>query len=85
MPGRTTGGLEELWINGEQAVAHGGDSLGGFAAHMVLLPQHRTGFFLVYNVAVDEFRENLVTAIFDRYYPDQGIEPSFVELDRDDL
>jgi hypothetical protein len=86
MPGRTTGGLEELWINGERAVAHGGDSLGGFGAQMVLLPERDTGFFLVYNVdTADEFRENVVAAIFDRYYPDTAAEPSFVDLTSDEL
>ena len=85
MPGRTTGGLEELWIKGEQAVAHGGDSLGGFAAHMVLLPEHRTGYFIVYNAAVDEFRENVIAAIFDRYFPGNQPEPEFVDLDSDEL
>jgi CubicO group peptidase (beta-lactamase class C family) len=85
MPGRTTGGLEELWINGEQAVAHGGDTLGGFSAQMVLLPARRTGFFLVYNVYSDEFRTDVVDAVFDEFYPDQSPSPAFVELERDEL
>jgi CubicO group peptidase (beta-lactamase class C family) len=84
VPGRTTGGLEELWINGEKAVGHGGDTLSS-AAQMILLPEHRTGFFLAYNVAVDEFRENVMRAIFDRYYPDRPSEPRFVELDQEAL
>jgi len=85
MPGRTTGGLEEMWINGEQAVGHGGDSLGGFAAQMVLLAERRTGYFLVYNVESDEFRTNFVDAVFDEFYPDQAPATDFVELDSDEL
>jgi CubicO group peptidase (beta-lactamase class C family) len=84
MPGRTTGGLEELWINGEQAVGHGGDTLSS-AAQMILLPAQHTGFFLAYNTAVDEFRENVMRAILDRYYPGHRPEPAFVSLDRDQL
>jgi CubicO group peptidase (beta-lactamase class C family) len=84
VPGRTTGGLEELWINGEKAVGHGGDTLSS-AAQMILLPERRTGFFLVYNAAVDEFRENVMREILDRYYPDRSSEPSFIKLDRDAL
>jgi CubicO group peptidase (beta-lactamase class C family) len=84
MPGRTTGGLEELWINGEQAVAHGGDTLSS-AAQMILLPEQHTGFFLAYNAAVDEFRENVMRAILDRYYPDRSAATSFISLDRDTL
>jgi CubicO group peptidase (beta-lactamase class C family) len=84
MSGRTTGGLEELWINGEQAVAHGGDTLSS-AAQMILLPEQHTGFFLAYNAAVDEFRENVMRAILDRYYPGRSTEAAFVRLDRDEL
>jgi CubicO group peptidase (beta-lactamase class C family) len=85
MPGRTTGGLEEMWINGEQAVGHGGDSLAGFAAEMVLLPERDTGIFVAYNVASDEFRTTVVDAIFDEFYPDETPEPTFVDLDADGL
>jgi CubicO group peptidase (beta-lactamase class C family) len=85
MPGRTTGGLEELWINGEQAVAHGGDTVGGFSAQMVLLPERRTGFFLAYNVYSDEFRADFVDAVFNEFYPDRSLSPTFVKLDRDEL
>jgi CubicO group peptidase (beta-lactamase class C family) len=84
VPGRTTGGLEELWINGEQAVGHGGDTLSS-AAQMILLPEQRTGVFLVYNVAVDEFRENVMREILDRYYPDRRPDPSFIKLSPDEL
>lgn len=85
MPGRTTGGLEEMWINGEQTVGHGGDSLGGFAAQMVLLPEHHTGLFVVSNVASDEFRTRVVDAIFNEFYPDRAPQPTFVDLDNDEL
>ena len=81
VPGRTGGGLEELWWNGEQAVGHGGDTLSS-AAQMILLPEQHTGYFLVYNAAVDEFRENVMRAILDRYYPGRPAEPAFVSLDR---
>jgi CubicO group peptidase (beta-lactamase class C family) len=84
VPGRTGGGLEELWINGEKAVGHGGDTLGS-AAQMILLPGQHTGFFLAYNAAVDEFRENVMRAILDRYYPGHRSETAFVGLDRDEL
>ena len=85
MPGRTTGGLEELWINGEQAVGHGGDTIGGFSAQLVLLPERRSGFFLVSNVYSDEFRSRVVDAIFDEFYPDRSPSPAFVRLGHDQL
>lgn len=85
MPGRTTGGLEEMWINGEQAIGHGGDSLAGFAAQMVLLPERDTGIFLAYNVESDEFRTTVIDAIFDEFYPDETPEPTFIDLDADEL
>lgn len=85
MPGSTTGGLEEMRINGERAVGHAGDSLAEFAAQMVLLPEHDTGMFVVYNVYSDEFRTNVIDAIFDEFYPDETADPAFVELDDDEL
>jgi hypothetical protein len=78
VPGRTTGGLEELFINGERAVAHGGDIF-SYSSQMVLLlllPDHATGFFVVYNTFDDQLRDDLITSIFDRYYPDASAEPS---------
>lgn len=85
MPGRTTAGLEERWINGERAVTHGGDTF-GYAAQLVLLPQRDTGYFLVTNVESDEFRERWIDAIFDRYYPDPAASPTpDYELARDEL
>ena len=85
MPGRTTGGLEEMWINGERAVGHGGDSLAGFAAQMVLLPEHDTGIFVVHNVASDEFRTSVIDAVVGELYPDQTAAPTFVDLDAGEL
>ncbi len=84
VPGRTTGGLEELFINGERAVAHGGDIF-SYSAQMVLLPDHATGFFVVYNAFDDQLRDDLITSIFDRYYPDTSAEPSQFVLSETEL
>jgi CubicO group peptidase (beta-lactamase class C family) len=73
MPGMTYG-FKERFINGRRVIGHGGD-IHTFASQMILLPEEDLGFFVAYNRFDDAFREQLISAFFDHYYPDQGQEP----------
>jgi hypothetical protein len=42
---------------------------------MVLIPDEDLGFFVAYNRFDDAFREQLISAFFDHYYPAQGEDP----------
>jgi CubicO group peptidase (beta-lactamase class C family) len=73
MPGMTYG-FKERFINGLRVIGHGGD-IHTFAGQMVLIPEEDLGFFVVYNRFDDAFREQLISAFFDHYYPAQGEGP----------
>jgi CubicO group peptidase (beta-lactamase class C family) len=73
MPGMAYG-FKERFINGLRVIGHGGD-IHTFAGQMILIPEEDLGFFLVYNRFDDAFREQLVSAFFDHYYPVQGEGP----------
>jgi CubicO group peptidase (beta-lactamase class C family) len=73
MPGMTYG-FKERFINGLRVIGHGGD-IQTFSSQMVLIPEEDLGFFVVYNRFDDAFREQLITAFFDHYYPAQGTSP----------
>lgn len=73
MPGMTYG-FKERFINGRRVTGHGGD-IHTFASQMILLPEEDLGFFVAYNRFDDAFREQLISAFFDHYYPDQGQDP----------
>jgi len=73
LPGMTYG-FKERTINGLRVIGHGGD-IHTFASQMVLIPEEDLGFFVVYNRYDDAFREQLISAFFDHYYPAQGEGP----------
>jgi CubicO group peptidase (beta-lactamase class C family) len=73
LPGMTYG-FKERTINGLRVIGHGGD-IHTFASQMVLIPEEDLGFFVVYNRFDDAFREQLISAFFDHYYPAQGQGP----------
>ena len=73
MPGMTYG-FKERFINGLRVIGHGGD-IHTFSSQMVLIPEEDLGFFVVYNRYDDAFREQLISAFFDHYYPAQGKDP----------
>jgi len=73
MPGMTYG-FKERTINGLQVIGHGGD-IQTFASQLILIPEQDLGFFVVYNRYDDAFREQLISAFFDHYYPAQGDTP----------
>lgn len=79
-------GFKERYINGWRVIGHGGD-LHNFASQMILIPERNEGFFVVYNSFSDAFREDLISAIFDRYYPAQQDEASSptITLSQEDL
>jgi CubicO group peptidase (beta-lactamase class C family) len=85
MPGMTYG-FKERFVNGLRVIGHGGD-IHTFAGQMVLIPQEDLGFFVVYNRYDDAFREQLISAFFDHYYPAQGQdpEPQAVEMSPEHL
>ena len=74
MPGMAFG-FKERTINGLRVIGHGGD-IHTFASQMVLIPEQDLGFFVVYNRFDDTFREQLISAFFDHYYPAQGDTPA---------
>jgi hypothetical protein len=73
MPGMTYG-FKERSINGLRVIGHGGD-VQTFASQLVLVPEEDLGFFVAYNRFDDAFREQLISAFFDRYYPAAGEDP----------
>jgi CubicO group peptidase (beta-lactamase class C family) len=85
MPGMTYG-FKERFINGMRAIGHGGD-IHTFASQMILIPKEDLGFFVVYNRYDDAFREQLISAFFDHYYPaqDMGPAPQAIEMPSENL
>jgi hypothetical protein len=78
--------FQERFINGERVLAHGGDELSAWSAQLVLVPDHNLGFFVATNTFDDQFREDLIAAIFDRYFPPEADdEPAFVDLEPSEL
>jgi len=64
-------GFWERFQNGERALWHDGDGA-GFASLLYLLPEHDTGFFLVFNgKGGNAARGAILKALLDRYFPDQ--------------
>ena len=74
MPGMTYG-FKERTINGLRVIGHGGD-IHTFSSQMVLIPEEDLGFFVVYDRFDDPFREQLISAFFDHYYPAPGEDPT---------
>ena len=74
MPGMTFG-FKERFINGLRVIGHGGD-IQTFASQLILIPEEDLGFFVAYNRYDDAFREQLISAFFDKYYPAQGKVPA---------
>jgi CubicO group peptidase (beta-lactamase class C family) len=74
MPGMTYG-FKERFINGRRVIGHGGD-IHTFAGQMILVPEEDLGFFVAYNRFDDAFREQLISAFFDHYYPAPGEDPA---------
>ena len=85
MPGMTYG-FKERTINGLRVIGHGGD-IHTFSSQMVLIPEEDMGFFVVYNRFDDAFREQLISAFFDHYYPapGEGPVPQAVEMSSESL
>ena len=63
-------GLQENRANGQRIFEHGGD-IAGFSALLVLLPDHRTGFFVASHHEGSNLRFVLEQAILDRFFPDR--------------
>lgn len=60
--------------NGQRIVEHGGN-IGGFHSLMVLLPDHKTGFFIVAHREGADLRSPVRKAILDRWFPDPSPPP----------
>ena len=84
MPGRTQGGLEERFVNGQRLLVHGGDTF-SFSSQMGLIPAKDFGFFLTYNTFNDEFRENVTTALMDRLFTGENEATPSIDLTSDEL
>lgn len=68
LPGFTYGFFEDEF-NGRRALVHGGDTNPIFSSLVVLLPEENVGLFVAHNTAEYHFREALVDAFMDRYFP----------------
>ena len=68
LPGFTYGFFEESF-NGRRALVHGGDTNPTFSSLLVLLPDENVGLFVAHNTAEYAFREALVQAFMDRFFP----------------
>lgn len=67
LPGMTYG-FKERFINGLRVIGHGGD-IHTYSSQMILMPGEDIGIYVSYNISNDAFRNDLVTAFFDHYYP----------------
>jgi hypothetical protein len=81
-----TYGFKERYINGLRIIGHGGD-IHTFASQMVLIPEEDLGLFVAYNRFDDAFREQLISAFFDHYYPApvQDAMPQAIEVPLESL
>jgi len=61
-------GFYEDFRNGYRAILHSGDTK-GFASLLYLIPELRTGFFIVYNTSETDLSNEFVQEFFDRYFP----------------
>lgn len=68
LPGFTYGFFEEQF-NGRRALLHGGDTNPTFSSLLVLLPEENVGLFIAQNSVEWHFRQRLIGAFMDRYYP----------------
>jgi CubicO group peptidase (beta-lactamase class C family) len=68
LPGFTYGFFEEQF-NGRRALLHGGDTNPTFSSLLVLLPEENVGLFIAHNSVEWHFRQRLIGAFMDRYYP----------------
>lgn len=68
LPGFTYGFFEDE-LNGRRALVHGGDTNPIFSSLLVLLPEENVGLFVAHNTAEYAFRDALIEAFMDRYFP----------------
>jgi CubicO group peptidase (beta-lactamase class C family) len=68
LPGFTYGFFEEQF-NGRRALLHGGDTNPTFSSLLVLLPEENVGLFIAHNTVEWHFRQRLIVAFMDHYYP----------------
>jgi CubicO group peptidase (beta-lactamase class C family) len=68
-PGMTLG-FYKLDINGNEAIAHGGDTI-RYHSDMLLLPKQRFGLFLSFITNDGAVREEVEDAFFSRYFPER--------------
>jgi CubicO group peptidase (beta-lactamase class C family) len=62
-------GVQENDLNGQRIFEHGGD-IAGFSSLMVLLPDHRAGFFVANHHEGANLRFTLQQALLNRFFPD---------------
>lgn len=77
--------FEERLVNGLRIASKGGDDP-PYSSELILVPEENLGFFVTYNAGNIAFREDLVRAFFDHYYP-AAVNPSLqpLALSRDEL
>lgn len=61
-------GMQMDHVNGRVVVEHGGD-IGGFSALFVLVPEEKSGFFIVNHGEGDDLRFKVKDALLDALYP----------------
>ncbi|MFO7538150.1 MAG: serine hydrolase domain-containing protein [Chloroflexota bacterium] len=68
LPGFTYGFFEDE-LNGRRAILHGGDTTPTFSSLLLLLPEENVGLFIAHNTVDWHFRQQLVEAFMNRYFP----------------
>lgn len=68
LPGFTYGFFEDE-LNGRRAILHGGDTTPTFSSLLLLLPEENVGLFIAHNTVEWRFRQQLVKAFMNRYFP----------------
>jgi len=78
--------FKERFVNGERLIGHGGD-IGTYSSQMILHLEDDLGFIVVYNVLNDALRNQLVTAMMDRYYAEEPsvTAPETLEMSQEEL
>ncbi|WP_019423437.1 serine hydrolase [Paenibacillus sp. OSY-SE] len=74
-------------FNGQNVIGKGGD-LPGFSSWMWLLPEHKTGAFVIFNRndgMTDNFRTYIFKSFMDHYYPDNRPEPVILKPTQKEL
>ncbi|MDM5155308.1 beta-lactamase family protein [Bacillus sp. DX1.1] len=70
--------------NGQYVFGKGGD-IPGFSSLMWLIPEQKTGVFVVYNTNSSQFRDQLFKKFMNHYFPDSSPKPEVLNPSKEEL